>query len=188
MERYQDFTDGKTFWEKVRWCKNQSQSSSLWHRPFQCRNTALLFHLTVCMKVTEEEQVGRFRSTSDPPAEVVTGLIRGESTPVWMEKPPAFTVNEQKTKQILHSSDKRDMSPQSNATRPNNSNVLVGYVFGDLWEKKCWIYTRKSGRHPSCHTDSSSYIHPRKQRLSPMNQQTQQSSIFLPVGSKQVIR
>lgn len=187
MERYQDFTDGKTFWEKVRWCKNQSQSSSLWHRPFQCRNNVLLFHLMVCISYrggTGGTVSFRLWSTSGGSNRAdqrrIDSCVNGKAVCVLSQQ------TENKT--ILRSSDKRDMSPQSNATRPNNSNVLVGYVFGDLWEKKCWIYTWKSGHHPFCHTDSSSYIHPRKQRLSPMNQQTQQSSIFLPVGSKQVIR
>ena len=114
----------------------------------------------VCMKATEVEQ-GQFGSASDPPAEVVTE-VRLQSGP----ECDGLMVFSLTVKQILHSSNKRKMSQnvsnsQSNVTGPNNSNVVAGRVFDNLYEVKI-LNMWKSGCHPVCPTDCSSHLNTKK--------------------------
>ena len=81
-----------------------------------------------------------FRSSADPPLEVVSGLYYWWTEPVWMDKSAVQNVDvsvwqsDNCTGPSLNLI-KRNF-PQSNVTCPNNSNVVTVFNFVSLYEEK----------------------------------------------------
>ena len=130
-------------------CTNQ-QSQAPFTLTFQGRNLAAIFHLVICVKVTEANQplcvMVSWRSR--------TGLC------------PSDGVHSLTNKPILRSSNKRRMSHASNhkATLQGQTTVMWKQVapMGTCLRKGKQSYIWKSVCHPVCPTHSPSHFHLKK--------------------------
>ena len=102
--------------------------------PFECRDNVPNFRILLCVKVSDAGEGGNFAAApevaSEPQQRWAGICVNGYAGGAEWGRVDLFCVHNLTAKQIVHSSNKREIKHKSNITGPNNINVATGSVSG----------------------------------------------------------